>query len=375
MSTRSAPASWSKSATRRAADRLARLRLAVLPRVREQRDDGGDALRGRRASRPGSSGSSSMMLRSTGSQPVCTMNTSGAADRLEVAAVGLAVRRTSSARPRRAPARASPRSAPASAGCERPEKSIRRRCGPALDEVLRACVHVLAPAGRLQPRQLGQLNRPAGRRHTPPLLTCLGGKPASEPGGTSSVITVPAASHASSPISTGATKTLWIAVLTLLPIAVRRLRQARPVRVVGRDAARADVRPCADVRVPDVGQVRNLRAFAHPRVLDLDERARLGARLEHRAGAKVTERSDGRPRTDRGVDRARPVGRLRRRSATRVEPRRTVNGWIVQSASSIDAGVDPRGRRVDDAGAGAHVRAVDPVAQRGGCGGELARGC
>jgi hypothetical protein len=39
--------------------------------------------------------------------------------------------------------------------------------------------------------------------------------------GTSLVITDPAAIHAPSPISTGATKPLWIPVLTLLPIAVR----------------------------------------------------------------------------------------------------------------------------------------------------------
>jgi len=44
---------------------------------------------------------------------------------------------------------------------------------------------------------------------------------ASAPGGTSSVITEPAAIHASSPISTGATKALSTPVLTLRPIVVR----------------------------------------------------------------------------------------------------------------------------------------------------------
>ena len=42
--------------------------------------------------------------------------------------------------------------------------------------------------------------------------------------------------------------------------------------------------------------------FADVRVLDLHECARLRARLEDRAGAKVTERPDHRPGADHGVD-------------------------------------------------------------------------
>ena len=92
--------------------------------------------------------------------------------------------------------------------------------------------------------------------------------------------------------------------------------------------ARADVRVLADLGVADVRQVRHLRALADARVLDLHERACLRARLEHRAGAKVTERAD---ESHRGRSRRRPrrrAGRPRRPRRRVVAPRRTVNGWI-----------------------------------------------
>ena len=54
-----------------------------------------------------------------------------------------------------------------------------------------------------------------------------------------------------------------------------------------------------------------------------------------------------------------------------VVPRRTVNGWIVASGSSVDAGLDPGRARVDDRHAREHVLAVDAVAQHGPGRGEL----
>src|SRR4029453_7004382 len=72
--------------------------------------------------------------------------------------------------------------------------------------------------------------------------------------------------------------------------------------VVSRDRSRADVRLLAHVGVADVGQVRDLRACADARVLDLHECARLRSAFEVGSGAKVTEWADSRIRPDLGVD-------------------------------------------------------------------------
>ena len=72
--------------------------------------------------------------------------------------------------------------------------------------------------------------------------------------------------------------------------------------VVGRDRTRADVRLLAHVGVADVGQVRDLRADADARVLDLHECARLRSGFEVGSGAKVTEWADGRTGADLRVD-------------------------------------------------------------------------
>src|SRR5258708_8291337 len=64
--------------------------------------------------------------------------------------------------------------------------------------------------------------------------------------------------------------------------------------VVGRDRARAEVRVVTDVGVADVGQVRHLGAGADVGILDLDERARLGALAQQRARPQVGERPDRR---------------------------------------------------------------------------------
>src|SRR5919201_886265 len=70
------------------------------------------------------------------------------------------------------------------------------------------------------------------------------------------------------------------------------LRLPLLVGEVGRDVARADVGSLADVRVADVRLVGRLDTGAEARVLDLHERSCLGPGLQHRSGAKVTERSD-----------------------------------------------------------------------------------
>src|SRR5918992_2666992 len=80
------------------------------------------------------------------------------------------------------------------------------------------------------------------------------------------------------------------------------LRLTRLMREVGRHVAGSDVGVLAHVSIPDVGQMRDLRACPDARVLDLDERARLGVPLEHGARAKVTEGADDRTRADLGVD-------------------------------------------------------------------------
>ena len=104
------------------------------------------------------------------------------------------------------------------------------------------------------------------------------------------MMTEPAAIHASSPIETGATNALSTPVLTLLPIDGPLLRP-RGVILVHGDVPGGDVRVRADVGVADVREMRHLRPLTDEGVLDLHERAGLGACLENRAGAKVTERS------------------------------------------------------------------------------------
>ncbi len=71
--------------------------------------------------------------------------------------------------------------------------------------------------------------------------------------------------------------------------------------VVGGDRAGPDVRSRADVGVADVRQVRHLRPGADGGILDLDERARLGARLEHRSGPQIGERADAHALADLGA--------------------------------------------------------------------------
>ena len=102
--------------------------------------------------------------------------------------------------------------------------------------------------------------------------------------------------------------------------------------VVGGDRSGADVGPLADVGVADVGQVRDLRAGADVRVLDLDERAGLRSLAQHGARPQVRERPDADPVADVGpveigVDDRSPGRRLACRSASTADrpgrPRRS----------------------------------------------------
>src|SRR6185503_6808730 len=71
------------------------------------------------------------------------------------------------------------------------------------------------------------------------------------------------------------------------------LRAVLLAPVVVRGARAGDeIAALADLRVPDVGQVRHLRALADVGVLDLDERADLGVRAQLRARPEVGERAD-----------------------------------------------------------------------------------
>src|SRR5207302_5001365 len=71
------------------------------------------------------------------------------------------------------------------------------------------------------------------------------------------------------------------------------------------DRTCADVRPFADVGVADVRQMRHLRAFPDPGVLDLDERAGPRPGGEVGSGSEVAERADADVAADPGVDRDR----------------------------------------------------------------------
>ena len=94
--------------------------------------------------------------------------------------------------------------------------------GPTLDPVPRLRLRPLGVHGHVQAGVGRRLSRGGFHRHTLPLFSCRARAMAKAPGGTSSVITDPAATHALSPIVTGARNELSTPVLTLRPIVVRR---------------------------------------------------------------------------------------------------------------------------------------------------------
>ena len=171
--------------------------------------------------------------------------------------------RTSRARCRRARRRAARRSRCASSGCERPEKTISRFCGPRSMPVLGR--RLASSRRRLEARQ-GELSRRrafhASRRPTLPWSPGAAANPASEPGGTSSVMTDPGCNPS---VVANLDRSNEVIVDAGPDVAADRrppLRLARLVREVGGDVAGGDVRVLADLGVADVGEVRDLRAGA-----------------------------------------------------------------------------------------------------------------
>ena len=123
-----------------------------------------------------------------------------------------------------------------------------------------------------------------------------------------------------------------------------------------------------------------LTRFAEARVLDLGEVADLRARADVAARAEVAVRPDRHAVLDRrALDDAQPDAAAARRSSSpsivvpgpmvepspiRVAPRRTTPGSRVTSCAELDRPVDVHRRRVAHRHAGAHVRLVDPDAER-----------
>src|SRR3954447_1147823 len=141
----------------------------------------------------------------------------------------------------------------------------------------------------------------------------------------------------------------------------------RPACLMGKirgDGPGTHVRVVSDLRVADVREVRHFRPYPDARVLDLHEGSRLGTRLEDRPGAKVTERPDDRAAADLGVD----GDRVREDLGPRPDPGAAAKvgpGVNRRVGLELDARLDPRRDGIDDRRAGEHVPLVDPVAQHG----------
>src|SRR4051794_11257382 len=356
VSTRSAPASCSRSATKRA-----------------EIGSRGFALRSCRAY--GNSGTtavirfadasfaawimkaSSMMLRSIGGQPVWTRNRS--APRIDSSYrtyVSPFANVSSSIAPSSTPMCSAIRCA--SSGCERPDTTISRL--PAVRSMKwPPCGWVLTctssrPGSRMSSVvAIGSIDIPllvhlprAGnpqraRRHV------LGDQ---RSGGDPSVV----------PHGHGRDEAIVDAGPDVAPDRRPPLRPAGLVREVGRDRACADVRALADVRVADVREMGHLRARADVRVLDLHEGAGLGLGAQDRGRAKVTERPHGTRLADLGVDDHDVRVDLGAGSDGRDAPQ---HGERVDHDVRLDRDVrlDPRRLRVDDRDAREHVGAVDAV--------------
>src|SRR5215210_2036822 len=69
--------------------------------------------------------------------------------------------------------------------------------------------------------------------------------------------------------------------------------------VVRRDRTRPQVHPLADLRIPDVGEVRDLALRSNPRVLEFAVGPDLRSLPEHRSRSQVSVRPHGRARADR----------------------------------------------------------------------------
>ena len=247
----------------------------------------------------------------------------GAADRVLEAEVGRAVCERRPLDPRQLDAEMAGDLA-ASSGCELPATTAVASAASATrpGRASAAAPSSPCPRGRAASAQSSRFPP------RPSLLICRGGKPASALSGTSSVMTAPAAVHASSPTVTGATNIVSTATRTLLPIDVLPLgRPGRCGKFAVIDPAPMLV-PSPISASPMYEEMRHLRVLADGRLLDLDEHAGLRARAEDGSGAKVTERTDRRlgPISASIATTCRPTSAP---AATFVRPRRTVNGRIV----------------------------------------------
>src|SRR2546427_1665729 len=151
------------------------------------------------------------------------------------------------------------------------------------------------------------------------------------------------------------------------------LWQPRLVREVRRDVAGCDVRILADLRVPEIGEVRDLRPGADTRLLQLHKGTCLRALAEHGSRPEVGEGADRDVGADLGADRNHVRADLGARGygCGAAQHREGVDRRVGLEAH---VGVDPRGGRIDDRDSGEHVTLVDVVAKAGGHEGELGPG-
>ena len=143
-----------------------------------------------------------------------------------------------------------------------------------------------------------------------------------------------------------------------------------------------DVGADSDLGVADIRQVRDLRAIADGRVLDLDVRPSLRVVTEHGSGTQICERSDRGTRSDDGQ--LRPGvndGRIRAdlagdERAARTDTRTGRHGGgaaqrRVRQDSGIgldlDIDIEPCRRRIEDRDAVAHPSGIDAIAHDRRC--------
>src|SRR5262249_42601292 len=159
-----------------------------------------------------------------------------------------------------------------------------------------------------------------------------------------------------------------------------------PPVVVGGDRPRADVGAVADLGVADVREGWNLRPLTDLRVLDLDERADVGAGSEAGAGPEANVRPHGGVVADLGLvgdrlahhrtladDRVRQlrVGTDDRPGADDRPPGEHRAGEQLDVGLELDGGVDVRALGIRHRDAVAHPSLVDTTTQRRFDGGGL----
>src|SRR6478735_169597 len=182
----------------------------------------------------------------------------------------------------------------ASAGCDRPEKTIRRFCGPR--SIQWPAAGFVTASGDSSP---GRTSSVAALTGCISLLVLL-----ARPGDRECVWgdVLRYDRSCSDPCTVSDRYRRDEAILDRGPdVAADRRAALGPawvVREVGGDGACAHVRVLADVSVSDVREMGHLGAIPDLRVLDLHEGACLGRLAEDRAGPKVTEGADDGRATD-----------------------------------------------------------------------------